>query len=266
MRLIDVRHTGLEQVIGTFLVDGCLVDPGPAAALDALLEGLAGEVPDRILLTHVHLDHAGAAGVLARRWPHVEVLVHERGARHVIDPSKLEASARRLYGDDLDRLWGEIAPVPAERVRALAGGETLPGGWRVAYTPGHASHHVAYLHEDSATVFAGDVAGVRIGDGPVVAPTPPPDIDTAAWGASLDAIAAWRPARIAVTHFGVHGPEQLDATRESLARQVALAAELDLDAFVARMAAELGTPAYAQAVPYDHLWLGLDRARSLGQA
>ena len=264
--LIDVHHLGLERVIGAYLVDGCLVDPGPASGVDALLEGLAGEVPDRILLTHIHLDHAGATGVLVRRWPHVEVLVHERGARHVVDPGKLVASARRLYGDDMDRLWGEIVPVPAERVTALTGGETLRGGWRVAYTPGHASHHVVYLHGATGTVYAGDAVGVRIGDGPVVAPTPPPDVDVPAWHASLDRVAAWRPERIAVTHFGVHGPELLDATRAALERQAALAAELDLEAFVARMGDELGTPAYELAVPYHHLWLGLDRARSLGRA
>ncbi len=266
MRLIDVHHLGHERVIGAYLVDGCLVDPGPASAVDALLDGLAGEVPERILLTHIHLDHAGATGVLARRWPRVEVLVHERGARHVVDPGKLVASARRLYGDDMDRLWGEVAPVPAERVTALGGGETLPGGWRVAYAPGHASHHVAYLHEATATAFTGDVGGARIGDGPVVAPTPPPDVDVPAWHASLDAIAAWRPERVAVTHFGVHGPEQLEATRAALGRQVALAAELDLDGWVQRLRAELDSTAYEQAVPYDHLWLGLDRARSLGRA
>ncbi len=93
MRLIDVRHLGRERVIGAYLLDGCLVDPGPASAVDTLLDGLAGEVPERILLTHIHLDHAGATGVLVRRWPEVEVLVHERGARHVIDPGKLVASA-----------------------------------------------------------------------------------------------------------------------------------------------------------------------------
>ncbi len=267
MRLIDVRHLGHERAIGAWLVDGCLVDPGPAASLDALLAGLVGAEPERILLTHIHLDHAGATGVLARRWPDAEVWVHERGARHLADPSKLIASAERLYGDDMERLWGEIAPVPAERLRVFGSGdEERAGGWRVAYTPGHASHHVSYLHEASGTAFAGDVGGVRIGDGPVLAPTPPPDVDLPAWRASLATLRAWAPARVAVTHFGSHGPEQLDATEEALARTAERAARLDLDAFVAALREDVADPTYEQAMPYDHLWLGLERARTLGKA
>ncbi len=156
MRVIDVRHLGQERVIGAWLADGCLVDPGPTSSVEALLEGLGDERPERILLTHIHLDHAGAAGTLARRWPDVEVWVHERGAPHLADPARLVASATRLYGDEMDRLWGEIVPIPAERLRVLKGGEKV-GAWRVAYTPGHASHHVSYLHEPTGTLFAGVV-------------------------------------------------------------------------------------------------------------
>jgi glyoxylase-like metal-dependent hydrolase (beta-lactamase superfamily II) len=267
VRVIDVHHLGRERVIGAWLVDGCLVDPGPAASLDALLAGLAGEEPERILITHLHLDHAGAAGVLARRWPRAEVWVHERGARHLADPSKLLASATRLYGEDMDRLWGEVAPVPAERLRVFGSGdEERVGDWRVAYTPGHASHHLAFLHEPTRTAFAGDVGGVKIGDGPVMAPTPPPDVDVAAWRASLATLRAWAPERVAVTHFGAHDPEVLDAAEAALARQAELAARLDHAAFVAAVRAELDDPAYEQAMPYEHLWLGLERARSLGRA
>jgi glyoxylase-like metal-dependent hydrolase (beta-lactamase superfamily II) len=265
-RVIDVRHLGRERVIGAHLAHGCLVDPGPASALDALLEGLAGEEPERILLTHIHLDHAGATGVLARRWPRAEIWVHPRGARHLADPSKLIASAERLYGADMERLWGEIAPVPAERLRLVGGeGEERIGAWRVAPAPGHASHHVAYLHEPSAIAYTGDVAGVKIGDGPVMAPTPPPDVDVPAWRASLDLLRGWRPERIAMTHFGTHGPEVLDGVERALARQAELAARLDQDAFVHALRAELDDPTYEQAMPYEHLWLGLDRARTLGR-
>ena len=126
-----------------------------------LLEALGDERPAALLLTHIHLDHAAATGALVRRWPDLEVYVHERGAPHLVDPSRLLASAERLYGDQMERLWGEIVPVPEGNVRPLAGGETVLG-MRVAYTPGHASHHVSYLHEDSGTAFTGDVAGVRI--------------------------------------------------------------------------------------------------------
>jgi glyoxylase-like metal-dependent hydrolase (beta-lactamase superfamily II) len=193
MRTIDVRHLGRERVIAAYLVDGSLVDCGPASALDGLLAGLGDQRPARLLLTHIHLDHAGAAGKLVERWPDLEVWVHERGAPHLIDPAKLLASAGRLYGDDMDRLWGEVVPVPARNLRVLSGGERV-AGWRVAYTPGHASHHVSYLHERTATIFAGDVAGVRIPpEGHVLAPTPPPDIDLDAWHASLDLLDGWAP-------------------------------------------------------------------------
>src|ERR687893_425619 len=148
MRAIDTRHMGQEKVICCWEVDGVLVDPGPQSTEETLLEALGGEQPRALLLTHIHFDHAGATGALVRRWPDLEVYVHERGAPHLIDPSKLLASAERLYGDKLEYLWGEILPVPKENVRVLGGGESVLG-MRVAYTPGHASHHVCYLHEDS---------------------------------------------------------------------------------------------------------------------
>src|SRR3984885_10730403 len=176
MRLIDVMHLGIPRVIGAWVVDGVLIDPGPTSCLDTLLSALGDERPRALLLTHIHLDHAGASGSLVARWPELEVYVHERGARHMADPSRLLDSARRLYGDDMDRLWGDFVAVPEANLHILTGGETLPGGFEVAYTPGHASHHVSYLHE--GTAFVGDVGGIRIVPGaPVVPPTPPPDID-----------------------------------------------------------------------------------------
>ena len=269
MRLIDVRHLGHERVIGAFLVDGSLVDPGPTASMDALLEGLGDERPERLLLTHIHLDHAGAAGALVRRWPDLEVWVHERGAPHLAAPEKLVASATRLYGDDMDRLWGEIVPVPRENLRVLGGGEDH-GAWRVAYTPGHASHHVAYLHKPTATIYAGDVAGVRIPpEGLVLAPTPPPDIDLRAWHASLDLLESWKADRVAVTHFGAWEdvPHQLAECRAALDRMAAKAGETDRAAFAEWIRAGIAAAVspetasvYAQAMPADTLHPGLERA------
>ena len=138
-----------------------LVDPGPRILAVDAARGARRRAARALLLTHIHLDHAAATGALVRRWPDLEVYVHERGAPHLIDPSKLLASAERLYGDQMERLWGEIVPVPEANVKPLAGGEQVLG-MRVAYTPGHASHHVCYLHEESGTAFVGDVAAVRI--------------------------------------------------------------------------------------------------------
>src|SRR5207248_3210254 len=188
VRQIDVKHLGRERVICCWQVGDVLIDPGPEPCADTLVDALGGQAPRALLLTHIHLDHAGAAGALVRRWPDLEIHVHEVGAPHVIDPSKLVASASRLYGDDMERLWGEIVPVPEGNLNVLGGGETIHG-FRVAYAPGHASHHVVYLHEDSGWAFVGDVAGVRITPSDLtVAPTPPPDIDLEAWNASLSAL------------------------------------------------------------------------------
>src|SRR4051794_1066541 len=192
MQAIDVRHLGHDRVICCWRVGDVLIDPGPEPSLENLFEALGGEAPRALLLTHIHLDHAGGAGAVVRRWPDVEVYVHERGAPHLQDPSKLLASAQRLYGDRMDELWGEVVPVPADRLRPLSGGETIDG-FRVAYTPGHASHHVCYLHEESGRAFVGDTAGVHIGDGDLVLPpTPPPDIDLEAWNDSLSLVAEWK--------------------------------------------------------------------------
>jgi glyoxylase-like metal-dependent hydrolase (beta-lactamase superfamily II) len=270
VKQIDVKHLGRERVIAAYLLDGALVDPGPTAALDGLLDGLGGERPERLLLTHIHLDHAGAAGRLVERWPDLEVWVHERGAPHVVDPSKLVSSATRLYGDDMARLWGDVVPVPEANLRVLSGGERI-GPWRVEYTPGHASHHVSYLHEPTGTAFAGDTAGVRIApSGLVLAPTPPPDIDLERWPRSIDTIARWRPERVAITHFGVWDDvdDHLAAFRDALERQVAIARETaDAAAFADRIRADIAArsdvataAAYEQGMPPDHLFGGLERA------
>jgi glyoxylase-like metal-dependent hydrolase (beta-lactamase superfamily II) len=267
--LIDLRHLGRPRVIGSWMVDDVLIDPGPESCLAALVGGLAGRVPRVIALTHVHLDHAGVTGTLTARFPDAEVWVHERGARHMADPTKLLASATRLYGADMERLWGEVLPVPAERIRSLAGGERIDG-FQVAYTPGHASHHVAYLHEHSRTAFCGDVTGVRIDiDGPVLAPTPPPDIDLSAWGQSLASIEAWRPSALVPTHFGRYEDvaEHLRELRASLAETEQMVRAGDLEAFMAAERERVGESgadadagaAYEQAMPFDQAFAGMQR-------
>jgi glyoxylase-like metal-dependent hydrolase (beta-lactamase superfamily II) len=273
MRPIDVRHLGREKVICCLESDGVLIDPGPQSCEETLLEALGGERPRAILLTHIHFDHAGAAGALVRRWPEVPVYVHERGARHLADPERLVASATRLYGEaGMQRLWGEVVPVPEANLRILTGGETgVEGAFRVAYTPGHASHHVSYLHDDEGWAYVGDVAGVRIPPSDfVLAPTPPPDIDVEAWERSLDVVAGWGPAQLILTHFGVvEDPgTQLEACREALHAEAELVAAHDEAEFVALLRDKVAEAApdvadtIAQAVPYDHIWKGLDRWRS----
>jgi glyoxylase-like metal-dependent hydrolase (beta-lactamase superfamily II) len=266
---VDLLHLGRLRVICAWLLGEVIVDPGPASCLPALLDALGERVPRALALTHIHLDHAGAAGSLARRFPGMEVWVHERGARHLADPSRLLASASRLYGAEMDRLWGEVLPVPAERIRVLSGGETL-AGMTVADTPGHASHHVSYLHEPSGWAFVGDMAGVRVAPHPfTLAPTPPPDIDVELWDRSIDLIAAWEPTGLGLTHFGAaENPlEQLEACRAALHDETALAAVHDLDGFVAAIEARIRAGAGAdaasiiQAAPPDQLFQGLDRWR-----
>jgi len=274
VRVIDVMHLGRPHVIGCWEVDGVLVDPGPESSLQTVIDAIGGEKPRAVLLTHIHLDHAAATGAMVRRWPDLEVYVHERGAPHLIDPSKLLASAERLYGDDLKRLWGEILPVPEANVRVLSGGENVLG-MRVAYTPGHASHHVCYFHEESGTAFTGDVAACRIPPSHLVMPpTPPPDIDVETWLDSLAIVESWQPQRLALTHFGAveeDVPAYLESARDRLREEAELVKrmpredyEADLQRRIrAQMSAEgLGEESIAellQAVPTAYQWPGLDR-------
>jgi glyoxylase-like metal-dependent hydrolase (beta-lactamase superfamily II) len=269
MRQIDVKHRGLEKVIACFEVDGILVDPGPESCLGTLLEALGGERPKALLLTHIHFDHAGAAGALVRRWPDLDVYVHERGAPHMANPEKLVASAARLYGGEegLRETWGEVVPVPQERLKILSGGESVLG-FDVQYTPGHASHHVCYFHSGSGVAFVGDMAGVRVPpSGLTLAPTPPPDIDVEAWERSLVTIAAWEPRTLALTHFGTADDPaaQLAAVGESLRWQADLAGAHDQDTFMATLHQRIAEAAPEDvdeielAAPLDHLFLGLER-------
>ena len=223
--LIDLHHQ-TERVVGCYLVDTddgpALHDCGPTSCLPALKaaladRGLALTDVRHLLLSHIHLDHAGAAGTIVREHPGLRVHVSEVGAPHLADPTRLEASARRLYGDAFDVLWGELAPVPAGNIE-VAGGRAA--GLDCFPSPGHASHHVCYLHGDG-TLYAGDAAGVRIQPGRHVLPVcPPPDLDVEAWFRTFEEIERRRPERLALIHFGVaESPsEHLGLVRDELAK------------------------------------------------
>lgn len=213
--LIDLNFMGVPGSIASYVFDTgdglALVDTGPSTTLPALergLQKLGAELSDvrHILLTHIHFDHAGAAGSLAERLPKASVYVHERGAKHLIRPERLIASAGQIYGDQMETLWGEMRPIPAERLIVLQGGETLafsglPGGVDVHYTPGHAVHHVSYHAGED--LYVGDVGGVRIAlpQSPRP-PTPPPDIDLDAWARSVALLRGLPARRLHLTHFG----------------------------------------------------------------
>jgi len=212
---VDLTFLGRPGIIATAILHGsagvALVDPGPASTFDHLTtaltrKGIRFDDVGQILVTHIHLDHAGAIGTILEKHPHIEVFVHERGAPHLVDPSKLLSSAGRLYGQDMERLWGDVKPADAARLKVVIGGETLTVAGReikVAYTPGHAAHHVSYFDPASGVAFVGDTAGIRRGAGTyVMPPTPPPDINIEAWHESEKAILAWDPDTLFLTHFG----------------------------------------------------------------
>jgi glyoxylase-like metal-dependent hydrolase (beta-lactamase superfamily II) len=287
---LDLHFLGVPRVIATAVLHGAdgaaLIDPGPSSTLPALRRELAaagisiGDVR-AILLTHIHLDHAGATGTLVAEQPAIRVYVHEKGVRHMAAPESLIASATRLWGADMDRLWGEFRPVPPAAMTALAGGERITAGGRaldVLYTPGHAQHHVSYFSAESGVAFVGDTAGIRLhDDGFVLPPTPPPDIDLEAWRRSLDLIAAWHPDAVFVTHFGPYSPAppHLASVRDHLGlvsdlAQRALAFEEPDDVREVWFADELRTllrrrmsaaevEAYEVAGRFDLSWRGLAR-------
>jgi glyoxylase-like metal-dependent hydrolase (beta-lactamase superfamily II) len=268
VRVIDLMHLGRARVIGCWQVGDVLIDPGPSSCLPVLLDALGDERPSALLLTHIHFDHAGAAGSLVERWPDLRVYVHERGAKHMIDPTRLYDSARRLYGDDMERLWGEMRPVPEDRLEVLTGGErVIDGQFQVAYTPGHASHHVSYLYD--GTAFVGDVGGVRITPNSMtIPPTPPPDIDVEAWHESVGLVRSWRAQRLAMTHFGSSDDvgHQLDELEARLDQWSALARDGGREAFVRAVQEQImsdGSPeqaaTYEQAAPVEQLFAGYER-------
>ena len=267
---LDLLHLGRERVIGVYLLETekglALLDCGPSTCVPALKERLRerrlelGDI-EHLLLSHIHLDHAGAAGVLVREHPTLQVHVSPIGAPHLIDPSRLERSARRLYGDEFDTLWGELAPVPRENVHETAdrvlGLECFP-------SPGHASHHVCYLGADG-TLWAGDAAGVRVQPSRfVLPPTPPPEFDLDTWERTLDDIEARDPERLALIHFGVSEDpaEHLAELRRRLRAWTDRVGEgASEEEFEAAALTELGddAPPYEQAMPFWQSYAGLRR-------
>jgi len=280
--ILDMNWVGRPHSIAAALLESgghrAIIDPGPESTLTTLRErlharGLTVAQLDAILLTHIHLDHAGASGSLVRENPRLAVYVHDLGAPHMIDPSRLLASAERLWPDTLHQLFGETLPVPKENLRILAGGETLTLGTRkleVAYTPGHASHHVSYFDAAEEVAFVGDTTGIRIDNGPYILPaTPPPDISLEMWESSFAAILARRPSRLFLTHFGFAGnpAEHIDEFRRRLHRWAELAAEVlrlspdetqAKDAFVARAQAEMQEQIGAEEADHHAFTAGLD--------
>ena len=265
---LDLRFGGAERVIGSYLVDTdegpALFDCGPTSCAEELKSGLSSrgvELQDlrHLLLSHIHLDHAGAAGVLVREHPELRVHVSAVGAPHLVDPSRLETSARRLYGDTFDDLWGELAPVPEANVHVV--GERVLG-LDCFPTPGHASHHVCYLDRDG-TLYAGDAAGVRIQPHrAVLPPTPPPEFDLDAWLGSLDEIERRDPARLALVHFGVADDvgRHLDELRRRLREWAALEGVTEA-AFAGTVSADVdsGLDEYERAMPFWQSYAGLKR-------
>ncbi|HET7218873.1 MAG TPA: MBL fold metallo-hydrolase [Vicinamibacterales bacterium] len=288
---VDLNFLGRPEIIATAILQApggvALVDPGPQTTLDGLLkslqaQGIATRDIRQVLLTHIHLDHAGATGTLVAKNPAIEVYVHEHGARHMSDPSKLLASAGRLYGDDMRKLWGEVAPVPSDRLRVLKGGERIAAGGReleVGYTPGHAIHHVTYFDRSTSIAFTGDVAGIRRGEGAyIMPPAPPPDIDLEAWRKSADLILSWEPDTLFLTHFGPYRGarphfQQLferidqwsalvkrllrDDTIDDAERERRFVAECLQD--IRRAVGDIEAERYSRAGRLDYSWQGLAR-------
>jgi glyoxylase-like metal-dependent hydrolase (beta-lactamase superfamily II) len=269
VRNLDLNFGGRPHAVGVSVVDTddglALFDCGPTSTLPALEAGLAEhglqiEEIRHLLLSHIHLDHAGAAGTLVRRHPGLTVWVSEIGAPHLVDPSRLERSARRLYGESFDALWGELAPVPEENVR-IATGDVL--GWESFPTPGHASHHVSYLRE--GTLLAGDAAGVRMPGASYVLPvSPPPDVDVEGWHASIAEIRRREPKRLALIHFDVH--EDVEVHLGRLELELDRWAErvrdgMEQEAFVEAAQADAGDDAdlYDRVAPFWQSWQGMKR-------
>ena len=295
---IDDNWVGRARSIATALVESdghrAIVDPGPGSTLDTLRKqlrahGVSVNELEAILLTHIHLDHAGATGALVRENPKLAVYVHKLGAPHMIDPSKLLASAARLWPNDLRQLFGEALPVPADNLRILEGGEMIALGPRkiaVAYTPGHASHHVSYFENREGVAFVGDTAGIRIeGHSYVMPATPPPDIDLENWESSFATILERKPTRLFLTHFGFseNPPAHIAQFRERLHRWMAITEEIlhsarndaaAMERFMSTMRAEIAQhlPAeeveqYVRTAGLNLSFLGLARhARKRAQA
>jgi len=280
--ILDTNWVGRPHSVAAALLRSenhcAIIDPGPESTYATLRErlqarGLSVAQLDAVLLTHIHLDHAGATGSLVRDNPRLEVYVHTLGAPHMIDPSRLLASAARLWPDNLHQLFGDTLPVPKENLRLLEGGETLALGARkleVAYTPGHASHHVSYFDAAEGIAFVGDTTGIRIDNGPFILPaTPPPDINLEIWEKSFATILARRPARLFLTHFGYadQPAEHIEKFRQRLHHWAEIAADVLRSAsseaeakqnFIARAQAEMQERLGPEEADHHAFTAGLD--------
>ena len=289
---IDVVHLGLRGAISAYWIDGpepAIVDPGPSTSLGGLEDSLAelgvGLSDIRhVLLTHVHLDHAGGTGHLVSRFPHLQVHVHADGAPHMADPERLVASTRRTFGEAHDRLWGEVTPVSAERIRPWAPAGPLPvPAVRAFATPGHISHHVSFLAEADGFLVAGDALGVILAPGaPTYPPTPPPAIDVPAWLETLHGLESVDPDAFGVSHFGVHADfggrliamrTALSALRDRVEAALASGNESDRDVYEREIRDAISEfrpkdevdgyfDAFSAAVDWDGMRLYLERAAS----
>lgn len=254
---LDLEHLDLDGAICCYLVDGdepTIVDPGPTTTVGRLIEKLGEHGVGRddlrnVLLTHIHLDHAGATGHLLEHFPNATVYVHEDGASHMVDPERLVASTRRTFGELHDRLWGEVKPVSADRVRVWRADEPEPwAGLRPVSTPGHIDSHLAYLDERDGTLFSGDAMGISLSGGPSYAPTPPPSVNLPDWARTLETIGHIGPERFGATHFGFHEDvevrrlelqERLVALERRVRQALAEGDEADADRYEGEIVADM---------------------------
>lgn len=264
---IDTRFKGIAHAIVCHRAGDVLIDPGPASTAEHVIEALGDVVPAHILLTHVHLDHAGGAGKLVEHYPEAQVYIHEVGVPHIVDPARLLASAERTFGDLMSQ-WGETIGVPAENVHAIADGDVIEG-FEAIHTPGHSGHHMCFLHSASQTMLTGDIAGQSVApDHLTLVSTPPPEIDVELWIESIDKVAERYPSTLAMAHGGritdVAG--QFERAKRELKRGSAFARDHSVEEFVGQIERELETvpPETAEALfvslpPLEQLYLGYQR-------
>lgn len=264
---IDTRYKGIANAICCHRIGDVLIDCGPAASIDNVIDALGDLVPSVLLLTHIHLDHAGGAGRLVEHFPELRVYIHEDAVKHLIDPSRLLASAERVFGERIAE-WGETLPVPAENVHAISPGDVIEGLEAIP-TPGHSGHHLAFFHELSKTALVGDLVGQALAPHHLtLMSTPPPEIDVEQWLASIDRVAERYPSTLALTHFGritdVAG--QCERAKRELRRGSEHASEDNQEQFVTYLERELETvpPEVAESLvsslpSLDQLYMGYDR-------
>ncbi|MBJ7354260.1 MAG: MBL fold metallo-hydrolase [Thermoleophilaceae bacterium] len=266
--IIDTRFLGIERSIACHRYENVLVDPGPESSIQNVIDALGDRVPSTVLLTHVHLDHAGGTGRLVERYPDLQVYIHEIGLPHMVDPTRLIASATRIYGEEIDK-WGEVVPVPEANIHAIADGEVVEG-FEAIHTPGHSGHHMAYFHQETEYALVGDLVGQTIhGFDLRVVSTPPPEVDIELWLESLDKLAEHDPApsTLGLTHFG-RVPDVIDsivAAKQELRRLAELARDCSSEEFMRDFEAKLESvpPDVAESLvgslPVDHNYAGLER-------